>query len=578
MRYRVSMPEPHSHLFHVEADLDDPGAEPVLALPVWTPGSYLVREFARHLEGFSAQDQDGKALPWERLDKHRFRVRAGGARSATVRYRAYANDLTVRTSHLDGTHGYFNGANLLVWAEGRIAEPCRLEVTPPPGWKVTTALEGGPTAFAARDYDELVDAPVEVGRHALVEFTALGRGHAVAVWGRGNLDLGRFAADLRRVVELSGEMMGGLPYERYVFLVHLTEKRGGGLEHARSTTLSMNRMGFAPDKKYEETLSLAAHEFLHAWNVKQLRPAALLPYDYSREQYTRLLWWFEGATSYYDHLLLARAGLLPADRYLAHLGKELTWYARTPGGGKMSLEEASLTAWVKHYRQDENTPNSAVSYYRKGELVSWALDLLLRRHGRSLDELLRHLVAAHSAGGLPEAGVERAVASWIGEEPARAFFDRHVRGAGPVEHDLALLGLAARRRRAEGPSDEGGSAGEGDGEVPGWLGAELDGDGEVRSVREGSPAWLSGVYAGDEIVAEGGFRVDGEGLADRLRERGPGGRLRLHLFRRDELVEVEVPLAAPPEDTLWLEAVESPSEAQRAAFRAWCGQDLPAAG
>jgi predicted metalloprotease with PDZ domain len=335
-------------------------------------------------------------------------------------------------------------------------------------------------------------------------------------------------------------------------------------------------MGFKPDKAYAETLSLAVHEFLHAWNVKQLRPAALMPYDYAQEQYTRLLWWFEGVTSYYDHLLLVRAGLLPPRRYLKHLGEELTALERSPGAAKMSLEEASLTAWVKHYRPDENSGNSAVSYYRKGELAGLALDLFLRRHGRSLEELMRLLVERHAAEGLPEDGVEKAVAAWLGPEKARAFFDRNVRGTGPVELDLELVGLTLRRRVAEGFEDAGGTPCEEPGEPSGWLGAEVDADLEVASVREGGPAWRAGLYAGDEIVAEGGFRLaDREALGQRLQERGPQGTLRLHLFRRDELLELPVPLGPSPDDTLWLEAASEPGEVQRAAFQAWCGAPYP---
>ncbi len=577
MRYRVSMPDPHSHLFHVEAVLDDPGPEAVLALPVWTPGSYLVREFARHLEAFSAADGDGRELPWARIDKHRFRIVAGGGSRVVARYRVYANELTVRTSHLDGTHGYWNGASLLVYAEGRLSEPCWLEVVPPPGWKVTTALEGGPTSFGARDYHELVDSPVEVGTHSVLEFSALGKEHAVAVWGRGNLALGPFAGDLKKVVETFGEMLGGLPYERYRFLVHLAERRRGGLEHAASTTLHLGRFGFAPRDAYLESLSLAAHEFLHAWNVKRLRPAALLPYDYSREQYTRLLWWFEGGTSYYDHLVLVRAGLLAPEKYLGHLGRQWTALLRTPGAAKMSLEEASLAAWVKHYRPDENTSNSAVSYYRKGELVALALDLRLRLEGRSLDELLRLLLERYAEKGLPEDGVEQSVAGWIGAATARWFFDRFVRGTAPLEVDLEQVGLALRLREAEGPEDEGGDPGKGKNEPSGWLGAEVDGDLAVTWVREGGPAWRAGLYAGDEIVAEDGFRLDGKGLGERLRERGPAGSLRLHVFRRDELLQIQVPLGAPPADTAWLEPLAAPTETQRSAFQAWCGAPHPRA-
>ena len=254
MRYRVSMPEPHSHLFEVEATLDDPGAAPVLALPVWTPGSYLVREFARHMEGPEADDGAGRRLPLVRLDKNRFRVEAAGAPRVRVRYRVYANDPTVRTSHLDDGHGYFNGANLFLYAEGRVGERVELQVVPPPGWKVSTALDGGPADFTASDYHGLCDSPVEVGTHALATFEALGRRHEVAVSGRGHLDLDRFVRDLRTLVEHLGGLMGGLPYERYLFLVHLSDRRRGGLEHERSTTLDVARTAFFPREAYEDCL------------------------------------------------------------------------------------------------------------------------------------------------------------------------------------------------------------------------------------------------------------------------------------------------------------------------------------
>ncbi|BDG08669.1 M61 family metallopeptidase [Anaeromyxobacter paludicola] len=582
MDYRVSMDEPHRHLFDVEARLERPGDVAVLALPVWTPGSYLVREFARNVEGVRAEDERGRPLRIERLDKQRFRLVAGGAARAVIRYRVYANDLTVRTSHLDGTHGYWNGASLFLYAEGREGEPCALEVVAPEGWRVSTALGGGPSRFTAPDYHALVDAPVEVGRHRIARFTALGKEHELAVWGEGTLDLERFAADVRRIVEHLGGLMGGLPYERYLFLVHLSEKRKGGLEHGSSTTLHVARTGFHPPDAYAETLSLVAHEFFHAWNVKRLKPRALLPYDYAREQYTRLLWWFEGVTSYYDHLALARAGFIDGQKLLQHLGEELTALARTPGARKMSPEEASFLAWVKLYRPDENSVNSGVSYYLAGECVAFALDLLLRRAGRSLDELLLRLYRRYGAEGVPEDGVEREVAELLGEDAARAFFDAHVRGTVPPTEALALehLGLALHRRKAEGPEDKGGTpARPGQKNGPGgWLGVDLGGNAKltVSAVRAGSPAERAGLYAEDEIIAEGGFKVDKAQLLERLKERGPSGELRLHVFRREALLEVRVPLAEPPEDTLWLAPREGASEGEREAFQRWCGAPWPA--
>jgi len=577
MRYRVALPEPHSHLVRVVLELSNPEEGVECVFPVWTPGSYLLREFARHVEGFSAEDGAGRPLRVDRVDKHRFRVAAGGAERVVVRYAVYANDLTVRTSHVDGTHAYLNGANVFCWVAGRQWEPHELEIVPPAGWHVSTALDGGPTAFRARDYDELCDSPLEIGTHQLARFEALGKAHELAVWGRGNVDLDRLVADARRIVEAAAELMGGLPYERYLFIVHLGDRRKGGLEHERSTTLSVHRMGFFPRRAYEETLGLLAHEFFHLWNVKRLRPAAFVPFDYGREQYTRLLWWFEGATSYFENVLLVRAGILPAPRWLAHLGRAFTQLARTPGAGKMSLEEASLTAWVKYYRPDENSNNSAISYYLKGELVAFALDLALRAAGGSLEALLRILYARHAAGGLPEDGVERAVAELLGPDAARDLFDRYVRGTGPLEPALGLLGLRLGRRAAASLDDKGGTPPPKESEDgaarPGWLGATVAAGPklEVAWVTEGSPAHRAGLYAGDEIVAEDGFRVDRAALWDRLCERGPGGRLRLTVFRRDELVDVEVTLGQPPEDTLWLERVAEPTEAQRAAFAAWSG-------
>jgi predicted metalloprotease with PDZ domain len=581
MRYRLSMPEPHSHLFHVEAVLDGPGDAIELVFPVWTPGSYLVREFARHLEEVVAEDGAGRGLPLERLDKHRFAVRAGGAERVMLRYRVYANELTVRTCHLDGTHGFVNPAAVFPYARGREAEPHVLEVIPPPGWRVATALDGGPTEFSARDYDQLADSPLEIGTHRTLRFTALGKPHEIALWGRGNVDEARLTEHARKIVEALGALMGGLPYERYLFIVHLADRRRGGLEHAASTTLHVARGGFFPREAYEETLGLLAHEFFHVWNVKRLRPAAFVPYDYAREQYTRLLWWFEGATSYYEQVALARAGILEPTRWLKFLGQALTSLERTPGARKMSLEEASFLAWVKHYRQDENTPNSAVSYYLKGELVAFALDLALRRAGRSLDDLLKAVHARYAADGVPEDGIEQLAAELLGPEVARRFFDRFVRGTEPVRYDLEVIGLRMRRRVASGFDDKGGTPPRPDDGRPdaGWLGVELAPGQklDVQSVQEGSPAHKAGLYAGDEIVAEDGFRVDRSALWDRLCERGPGGKLRLTVFRRDELVDVSVVLGEPQQDAIWLEPAPDANGAQRAAFEAWSAGPWPPA-
>jgi predicted metalloprotease with PDZ domain len=581
MRYRLSLPAPQTHHLEVALELDQPG-QAELFLPVWTPGSYLVREFARHLEGFAAEDEAGRPLAVERLDKHRLRLHGGAAARATLRYRVYANELTVRTSHVDGTHAFLSPAGVFLGVRGREGQPHRVAIEAPPGWRVASALEGE-GELVARDYDQLIDSPIEVGLHQVAHFEAVGREHELVAWGQGNLDLTRLTADVKRIVEAQGAFWGGLPYPRYLFVFHLTGKGRGGLEHLDSTVLLVPRLAFADEEGYRDVLGLVSHELFHAWNVKRLRPAALTPYDYDREQYTGLLWWFEGGTCYYEQLLLARAGLLSPAQHLEALGRKLTSLARLPGAAKLSLEDASRLAWVKYYRPDENSGNSGVSYYLKGELVALALDLALRGAGASLDEVLRRLWTRHREGGVPEGGVEPVVTELLGAAAARSFFDRYVRGTAPLEPalepGLALLGLRLRRRVARGLDDKGGKPGKAsDGPTPGWLGAELSQGGKltVSAVREGGPAWRAGLTADDELLAEGGYRLDRGGLANRLEQRGPAGALRLTIFRRDELLELEVPLAAPPEDTAWLEPVEAPSEAQRAAFQAWCGAPWPA--
>jgi len=468
---------------------------------------------------------------------------------------------------------------------GREAQPHEVAVELPSGWQVATALPGGPSRFTAESYDQLIDSPLEIGQHRVARFEVQGVEHEIAVWGHGELDLARFTADVQRIVEVQAGFWGGLPYRRYLFVVHLTGKGRGGLEHLASAVLLAPRSAFTDPEGYRDLLGLVSHELFHAWNVKRLRPAALTPYDYDREQYTRLLWWFEGVTSYYEPLLLVRAGLLTPGQWLQSLGRALTTLLRTPGAEKLPVEAASQLAWIKLYRPDENTANSSVSYYLKGELVALALDLVLRRHGSALDEVVRRLWQRHREGGVPEGGVEPVVAELVGAAEAKAFFDRHVRGTGPLVEDLTRelgqVGVVLRRRPARNGDDKGGKPAKGeDGGAAGWLGAELSSGPRlsVVSVREGSPAWQAGLTADDELVAEGGFRLDRAGLQARLEQRGPGGVLRLTLFRRDELVKVAVTLAVPPEDTAWLEAAPAPGDAQRAAFQAWCGVRWPAVG
>lgn len=585
--YTIAMPQPHTHRYQVSLSvggLDGPAVD--LALPVWTPGSYMVREFARHVQEFSATDQDGRPLPWRKIDKATWRIESGGARQILVSYQVYAFELSVRTSHLDGSHGYFNPATLCMVPPGRQSEPLGVHVLAPQGWRVTTGLEpldaqppdtppapatAQPltrTSFVAADYDELVDAPFECGTHRLLEFEVDGLPHTIALWGHGNEDPQRLLADTRRIVETARDMFGGLPYRRYVFIVHLADGRGGGLEHRNSVSMLVDRWTFQPHSAYERYLGLTAHEFFHVWNVKRIRPAPLGPFDYSRENYTRQLWAIEGVTSYYTDLLLVRAGLLAPERYLELLAERIQALQSQPGRAVQSLEQSSFDAWIKFYRPDENSVNSAISYYLKGELVALLLDVEIRHASagaRSLDDVLRLLHEAFppEGPGYPEPdGFLRAVEQATGRPGAfDGFFARYVAGTAELDYTRAFdtVGLLLDW----GPRDSAPAA---------WLGLRTKsehGRTLVSLVYRDGPAEAAGVYSGDELLALDGFRVDETRLEARLAERAPGDSVTLSLFRRDQLLHIPVALAPAPPRRLALIPDARASDEQIALYLSW---------
>jgi predicted metalloprotease with PDZ domain len=575
IRYRVSMSRPHSHLFEVEACFPPAGDTLTVCLPVWTPGSYLVREYARHVQEFKVLDESGFVVPFERKDKRSFLIHAAN-KPVRCLYKVYANELTVRTSHLDGTHGYFNGATLFFYSEALRRSEHRVVVEPYADWRVSVALPQSGREYVARDYDELVDSPFEVGPHTPITFMAAGVPHEVVLWGEPELDEKKLVADFTKLIETAAAMFGGLPLQRYVFIVHTADKGRGGLEHKASTVLLFPRTGFASTKGWEDFLTLAAHEYFHLWNVKRVKPRRLVPFDYAQENYTQLLWWFEGCTSYYDNLLTRRAGLMSATRYLTRLGESFTQLHSTPGRLVLPLVDASMIAWTKHYRPDENTPNTAVSYYLKGELVCALLDLTIRQatgDAKSLDDVQRLLWKRYGdESGVPEDGVEAAAQDVAGVD-LKPFFDRALRSTDELDLSaFSHVGLEARFRPRESAGDKGGTPPRTKGERnAGYLGVVTKGSSTIATVFDGSPAMDAGVYADDEVVALDGFKCDAAELISRCEDKKPGDTVRLTLFRRERLIEVPVVLGARPSDAVWLARVENPTDAQKAAYQAWLG-------
>ncbi|QNP47770.1 M61 family metallopeptidase [Diaphorobacter aerolatus] len=419
--YRVEPTDPQTHLFNVTMVVARPAENQELALPVWIPGSYLVREFSKNLQQLTAS-QGGKAVALKQLDKHRWSAQCARNRPLTLTYQIAAYDHSVRTAWLDASRGFFNGTSVCLRAIGLEDRPHGIEIAPPArikGWQAATALtpvhvnRAGFGTYLAANYDELVDSPVELGKFWSARFTACGVPHRIVVAGAAaSFDGERLLADTQRICETEirfwhGE--GKAAHTHYLFMLNVVDDGYGGLEHKNSTALICSRRDLprvgekTVPEGYSTLLGLISHEYFHTWNVKRMRPAEFARYDYNQENYTELLWFFEGFTSYYDDLLLRRAGLVDHAGYLRLITKTINQVLQTPGRNVQSVAKASFDAWVKYYRQDENTPNSTVSYYTKGSLVALCLDLALRQQGRTtLDDVMRALWQRTRGGPMSE--------------------------------------------------------------------------------------------------------------------------------------------------------------------------------
>jgi predicted metalloprotease with PDZ domain len=577
LRYRVAMPEPSSHEFHVTLQIPTLRERPVLDLvfPAWTPGSYMVRDFSRHIYDLQITS-NGRAIPSERLDKLRWRVQSGG-HPVEVSYRVFAFDQSVRTSFLDEDRAFLIGTSLFFLVEGEATRPCLLDIEPPDGWRISTALaaaRGTRHRFRATDYDQLVDEPVEMGRHRVYAFRQAGARFDVTIAGRTNADVARLLADLRRIVGATGALFGGFPFERYLFIIHALPERGGGLEHACSCTLDIAGLAFEDEKGYQRFNELAAHEFFHAWNVKRIRDQVLGPFDYTGENYTRLLWFHEGFTEYMQAIILLHAGLLTAEQYLKDLSDDWARYAGRPGRNVTPLSQLSFEAWIKQYKPADNYVNRAVSYYEKGKWAALLLDLVLRqatRGRRGLPQVFRRLWQSHGRRGRSITAADiRAAAESVAGRSLGAYFSRFIDGTAelPVPSWLRRAGLAAQ---ACSPAQAEGEDGVKMRRQQGWAGLSFAA-GEaavVKNVIPDSPAWKAGLTFRDEIVAVNDHQVDASTVAKRLADRGPGQTVTIAFFRQQILRTTSLRLVRTPERK-WTFVVDPfASPARRRVGQGW---------
>ena len=569
--YTVQVDDLHAHLFAVSLTIKQPAALQKLSLPVWIPGSYLMREFSKNLQKLQAR-QGNKVLTLSQLDKCSWQVQCAENKPLLLTYQVYAFDSSVRTAWLDLTRGFFNGTSLFLRAEGQEDAPHALTLlaaNTPHGWQAATGLKPGKVAkngfgnYLAANYDELVDSPVELGAFWSGSFTACGVAHRFVVAGAPpGFDGKRLLSDTQKICEAEIRFWHGTkagshsstqaPHQNYLFMLNAVDEGYGGLEHRNSTALICKRKDLpvlntdtkaAQGRKsegYTTLLGLISHEYFHTWNVKRLRPAEFARYDYANENYTELLWFFEGFTSYYDDLLLRRSGLIDSKVYLELLGKTINQVLQTPGRQVQTVAQSSFDAWVKYYRQDENTANATISYYTKGSLIALCLDLTLRREGRtSLDAVMRALWQRCQGGPMTEADLSAVLVQLSGRSFSKEL-GRWIHGTA----DLPLKGLLDGQGVVVKEEPAG---------VAQRLGLRVSENAgiQIKSVLRGSAAEKAGFAAGDEWLAletgagpgAAGWRLSK--LDDLLLYAGAATRVTALVSRDKRMLRLSVKLPAP---------------------------------
>ena len=573
------------HLFEVELTFpaEAVGQGGVVALPAWTPGSYLVRDYARFVDRMRLLDGH-QERPLDKLDKQRWRLPAS-KRDLTLRYRVYGNDLTVRTNHLDATHAQIIPAATFLYLEGQLDWPVDVRFEGfPAKWNVASSLPQKQGRYFAKNFDTLVDSPFELGTFRTRRFTSGGTSFELAFTGAHNGDEVRITEATEKIVEAAGAIFGGFPFKRYVFLFTFTPKLRGGLEHRDCTSLISDSHAFDKPEGYHALYQLVAHEFFHAWNVKRLHDPVLGPFDYSRENPTKMLWFHEGLTSYMEHLIVLRAGVVP----WSHTAKELArcWsdQVQRPGRLEQSLEESSWDAWIRLYKPHEFSPNSSVSYYDKGEMVAWLMDAALREGSRGkagLADLFALLWTRHGETGLTDADVRQAFAELSGKDPA-PFWNAYISGRAELEAASLhrAFGLEMKAQAPwEGLSQEEQQDPAALSRSRSWTGLVMGPNGAViQNVIPGSPAAAAGLSFGMEILAVDGWRTGTAAEAQRgLARPGPGGKATVLAADRGRVFEVTVPVVESPERSHRLLADPKAGAVQRAAFAASYGQPWPTA-
>lgn len=568
IQYTLGMSKPHTHLFEVEASFTRlPASEKTIdfIMPAWRTGRYVLFDFAGAVQEFSAVGENSKLLEWSKIDKETWRIQKQGS-SVTVRYKVFANEFNARTKGLNSDHAFLDPASVFMYVDKYKNFPLQLVVNPFKDWHVTTGLDAvgsSKTKFSAPNFEYFADCPIEIGNQKDFEFDVEGKRHVLMVYGDGNYDQKKLITDMTTLVKANKEFWGELPYERYIFMLHLTPSAGGGTEHINSTIMGARPLAFKNPDSYRGFLGLTSHEYFHTWNVKQLRPAGIHPYDFSKENYVKELWIAEGGTDYYGALFLARNNFLTTENYLQSLAGSVQQDRLKPGNRVQSVTESSFDAWVKFWRNSPNSYNSESDYYDKGGNLFFLLDMEIRQSSAnksSLDDVMKAMFQRFRLGkkGYTVDDFQKASEEFAGKS-LKNFFEDYVHGTKPLEWEKAFgyTGLELVPR---------------DTTLKPWLGAFTSDAGagaRINRLAAGSPAYDAGMNLGDEILAMNGLRVRTSDLNQRIPEMKAGEKLKFAVFRDDMLREFEVTLHNQEVPPYKLVKTKNPTDLQKAIYTAW---------
>ena len=569
--FEVSFTEPQAHYAEVEMNIAGISKDFIdVKMPVWAPGSYLIREFSKGVEGFKATSA-GKALRVEKVRKNIWRIYSAKAAQVKVNYRIYAFEISVRTAFIDASHAFLSSTGIFMYPEGYLKSPSTVKVIPYNGWtKVSTGLEpvsGSAFTYRASDFDILFDSPIEVGTQDVFDFMASGVKHEVAMYGGGNYDKEKLKVDMAKVIEQETAMYGENPNKHYTFIVHNYATGGGGLEHLNSTVLGASRNQYTTERGYNGFLELVAHEYHHLWNVKRLRPIALGPFDYDNENYTTNLWIAEGFTAYYENKFMLRAGFINSDNFVTRMGDAVAGVENTIGARVQSASAASYDAWIKQYRPNENSGNTSVSYYTKGEVIGLLMDLEIAhatKGAKSLDDVMKAMYLQCKAlkRGYTDAEF-KAMVEKISGISFTTFYEKYVNGVQPADYTtyLGYAGVQVNNANAEKS-------------IP-YLGVaskKTEGKIMITSVARNSAAWVDGINVNDEIISINDVPVEA------AIERMPvitgskvGDVLKVTLKRDGTTRNFNVTLKASPNIKLVSQIDPNATDAQKAVLKRWMG-------